>query len=315
MTAPVLVMPGNRVPVAPLRPPSAGSDDVARSFADLLDGNAAAGPAQPAPALSLWDEERPITSASPGPVALPVTLAVEPAASLPAFRDIRSWIAVHPDRFLHAVPVVPPSPLEPVRGGGVGTIQSWNAGDRFDALGMFGHHGAESGIATAVSIDGSAEAAAPPPSQAEASDPLDGWIPLPGQPAAAEVPEEVFGSAMSRPTAPIPHAATSLAATLIYSHIPEPAEPEEPSAVQRSARPLPRTLPPVPSSLGLQVAEVGGALSIAARAPGDAGELRRALERTAAEFGLDIAELRLNGVEQSTHIVSRIGGRHGSHTR
>ncbi|MEJ0027185.1 MAG: hypothetical protein WDN01_14245 [Rhizomicrobium sp.] len=74
--------------------------------------------------------------------------------------------------------------------------------------------------------------------------------------------------------------------------------------------------PPSPSELA--VATTGTALTIVARSTfaseAETADLRRMLERTAAEFGMSVSEFQLNGAAVAPS-VANLGGTHGHRTR
>ena len=93
---------------------------------------------------------------------------------------------------------------------------------------------------------------------------------------------------------------------------PAEAEPESQSAPVPSK---PNASPAKQNPISLIVVGSGDQLALTIRdaLPGDLGELRRRLEETAAEFGLSVSDLHINGTQLSSQTHINVGGRHGGH--
>ncbi len=134
---------------------------------------------------------------------------------------------------------------------------------------------------------------------------------------------------------PLSVLAPATAAEVTFAVSPEPVSPPDlrapilvtssdeavalPGSAGSGGKPLTRlqAAPPPPTNVNVVVSGPAAALSVAIRAAGEADyvRLRGLVESTAAEFGMDVADLRLNGSAAEPIFGSMLGGNRGSHTR
>jgi len=196
----------------------------------------------------------------------------------------------------------------------------------FSALGMFGLSGAASdnpgseSVGTLPVSDAAETATAASHAAADSAPSLQhGEVPSTGQlrgQAASPVQE------LARIQVPLVDGGEAIAAeTQAESSCSGSIEPEGSAPAEGSGPPAPaRSRPPMrPAPVNLLVSGSDDALQIVLRSPDDTPEARfrqrRLVEKIAAEFGVTLASVHLNGSDTEPSFASRIGGAHGDRAR